>query len=105
VLTGVGALGTAALVARGARGWRATAVGWNLLGVADLVVAVGAGSTLLAGPLSALFAAETSTGAVVALPLGLVPLFLVPVSVTLHLYSLRALLLATPKRVEGEVRA
>jgi hypothetical protein len=96
ILTGVAAVALAPFVARRARGWRSAAVGWNLFGLADLVVAFGAGSTLLAGPLSVLFAAETTTAAIVALPLGLVPLFLVPISVTLHCYSLWGL--RTPAR-------
>lgn len=91
VLTGVAAIGVGALVVQRVRGWRATAGGWNLLGLGDLVVAVGAGSTLLAGPLSTVFAAETSTAAIVAFPLGLIPMFLVPISITLHCYSLRGL--------------
>lgn len=96
IVTGVTAVGVAALVGRRVRGWRATAVGWNLFGLADLVVAVGAGSTLLAGPLTAVFAAETTTASLVAFPLGLIPLFLVPISVTLHCYSLRGLLRDRP---------
>jgi hypothetical protein len=96
ILTGVTAVALAPFVTRRVRGWRSAAVGWNLFGLADLAVAFGAGSTLLAGPLSMVFAAETTTAAIVALPLGLVPLFLVPISVTLHCYSLWGL--RTPAR-------
>jgi hypothetical protein len=96
ILTGVAAVALAPFVARRVRSWRTAAVGWNLFGLADLVVAFGAGSTLLAGPLSTVFAAETTTAAIVTLPLGLVPLFLVPISVTLHCYSLWSL--RTPGR-------
>lgn len=91
VLTGVGAVAAAYLVARRHPRWRTVALGWNAFGLADLVVAVGAGSTLLAGPLSAVLPAETSTAAVVAFPLGMIPTFLVPISVLLHLYSMTLL--------------
>jgi hypothetical protein len=96
VVTGVGALVVAVLVVRGVRGWRTATVGWNLFGIADLVVAVGAGSTLLAGPLSSVFAAETTTAVVVRFPLGTIPTFLVPISVTLHLYSLAGIVGGSP---------
>lgn len=92
-LTGAGAVLVALTIRRGVLGWRAATVGWNLLGVVDLLVAFGAGSTLLAGPLSRLFAAETSTALITQFPLGLVPLFLVPTSILLHCYSLTNLYL------------
>lgn len=58
VRTGAGAAVVAALAAAGTRRWRSAVVGWNAFGLADLVVAAGAGSTLLAGPLSAVLAAS-----------------------------------------------
>ena len=88
IVTGVGGVAVAVLIARRVRWWQPATVGWNLFGLADLVVAVGAGSTLLAGPLSTVFAAEVSTEILVWFPLGMIPLFLVPISVLLHLYSL-----------------
>jgi hypothetical protein len=92
VVTGLGAGGVAALCAGRHRGWRAAVLGWNAVGGFDLVVAVGAGSTLLAGPLAALFGdGGVSTAPVVAFPLGLIPMFLVPVSLLLHLYSVSLL--------------
>jgi hypothetical protein len=104
VLTGVGALGVASLVAGRRRRWRGAALGWNAFGLADLVVAVGAGSTLLAGPLSTVLPAETTTAAVVAFPLGLIPTFLVPISVLLHLYSATRLLGAGDVEPAGTAR-
>jgi hypothetical protein len=104
VVTGVAALVVAAAVVRRVAGWRRAVVGWNAVGLADLVVAVGAGSTLLAGPLSAVFAAETTTLAIVAFPLGLIPMFLVPTSVLLHLYSLSNLA-ATPAGAAADADA
>jgi hypothetical protein len=91
VVTGVAALAVVAAIARGVGGWRRATVGWNAFGLADLVVAVGAGSTLLAGPLTTVLAAETSTAAILWFPLGTIPTFLVPISATLHLYSLSTL--------------
>jgi hypothetical protein len=88
IITGVGALLVAGLIVKEARGWQAATVGWNIFGVLDLVIAVGAGSTLLAGPLSFMFAAETSTEIITQFPLGMIPMFLVPISIVLHLYSL-----------------
>lgn len=96
IVTGAGALVVGVLVARRTRGWRAGTVGWNAFGLADLVVAVGAGSGLLAGPLSTVLAAETSTAIVTWFPLGAIPLFLVPISATLHLYSLSNLAADAP---------
>jgi hypothetical protein len=103
VLTGVGALVVATLVAHGWSRWRGVVLGWNALGLADLLVAFGAGSTLLAGALGTVFAAETSTAALVAFPLGTIPTFLVPASVTLHLYSL-TLLFETRRPATSEDR-
>jgi hypothetical protein len=93
VVTGVGAVLVAAGLAAGVRGGRAATLVWNVVGLGDLVVAVGAGSTLLAGPLAAVTGgAGSSTAILVAVPLGLIPLFLVPISATLHVYSLSNLL-------------
>lgn len=101
VVTGVGALVVAALVVQRVRGWERAVLSWNVVGFLDLVVAVGAGSTLLAGPLTAVFAAETSTAIIVWFPLGLIPLFLVPVSLTLHLYSLSNLKVGATSHVDA----
>jgi hypothetical protein len=88
VVTGVAAVVVAVLLVRGVASNR-TVLAWNAFGFLDLVVAVGAGSGLLAGPLVAVFGASggLTTAAVVALPLGLVPFFLVPISTLLHVYS------------------
>jgi hypothetical protein len=93
VVTGVGAVLVAAVLAAGVRGGRAATVAWNVFGLGDLIVAVGAGSTLLAGPLATVTGGSgPSTAILVAVPLGLIPLFLVPISATLHVYSLSNLL-------------
>jgi hypothetical protein len=48
------------------------------------------------------FAAEITTAAVVAFPLGTIPMFLVPISVLLHLYSLGGLLAGSAGRGTGQ---
>lgn len=59
---------------------------WNLLGILDLVVAVGAGavSSLLASGAPG----EVTTAPMAQLPLVLIPAFLVPIFVMLHLAAL-----------------
>jgi hypothetical protein len=64
--------------------------GWNLFGLADLVVAVTAGFLTSPSPFQ-LFAFDLPNELVSEFPLVLVPVFLVPVSVLLHLASLTKL--------------
>jgi hypothetical protein len=63
---------------------------WNLFGLADLVVAVTAGFLTSPSPFQ-LFAFDLPSELVSQFPLVLVPVFLVPVSVLLHLASLTKL--------------
>ena len=66
---------------------------WNVLGVADLVTAVALGATSAAGPLQ-LFHGQPGTAIMTSLPWVLIPCFLVPSFLFLHLctfYRLRAL--------------
>jgi hypothetical protein len=58
----------------------------NLLGILDLVVAVGTGA--LGSGLAACGAGEVTTGPMARLPLVLIPAYLVPVCVMLHLTAL-----------------
>jgi hypothetical protein len=83
-------------VARGMRGARGTAIGWNALGLLDLVVAVGMGTGYLAPVLVPGIGTVPPTPAMGVFPLILVPLFAVPVSVLLHLLALSELLRASP---------
>jgi len=70
-----------------APGGRSRAILFNLLGLADLVVAVGLGVTTSPGP--AQFFHTTPTAELVThFPLALVPGFLVPLAVMLHVVSL-----------------
>ncbi len=59
---------------------------WNLLGVLDLVVAVGTGA--LSSGLALAAAAEVTTAPMARLPLVLIPGYLVPLFVMLHLTAL-----------------
>ena len=66
-----------------ATGWF---IGWNVLGILDLVVAVGTGalsSGFLAG-----FTGNVTTAPMARLPLLLIPVYLVPLFVMLHLAAL-----------------
>jgi hypothetical protein len=59
---------------------------WNVLGIVDLVVAVGTGA--LVSALSTGAAGEMTTAPMALLPLVLIPAFLVPISTMLHLIAL-----------------
>jgi hypothetical protein len=65
-------------------------LGWNLLGVLDLVVAVAMGFLTAPGPLQVL-ALESSNALITSWPLVLVPVFAVPLSILLHLAVFRRL--------------
>jgi hypothetical protein len=72
------------------RGW---IVAWNLLGLTDLVVAVTLGATSTPGPIR-LFHGEPSSAIMTNLPWILIPCFLVPSFIFVHLctfYRLRTL--------------
>jgi hypothetical protein len=91
VLIGVAALPVAAAYLAG-RSWsRPLAVAFNLLGLADFVVAVGTGFLASPSPFR-LFFSQPSTSIMTVLPLVLVPTFLVPFWTLVHAASLRALL-------------
>ena len=89
IIAGLVAPGAAYLYAkRFAAAWGA-AVGTNLVGILDFTVALGAGSGLLAAPLLAVFGgASATTGLLSVFPLGLIPLFVVPLGLIVHLHSL-----------------
>jgi hypothetical protein len=70
---------------------RGLAVVWNLLGLADLVLAISLGTTTNPGRLWLFVTAPTSE-LMAAFPMAIIPTFLVPLSIGLHLVSLRYLL-------------
>src|ERR1700678_949129 len=76
-----------------ARGWRGSAGwlrAWNLLGLTDLVVAVTTGFLSSPSPLQML-AFDRPNQLIGAFPLAMIPVFLVPLSILLHLASLQKL--------------
>jgi len=75
---------------RGARGSTGLLWAWNLLGIADLVVAVTTGFLTSPSPLQ-LLALDRPTELIAAFPLAMIPVFLVPLSLLLHLASLQKL--------------
>ena len=89
IAVGLGAPLVALALARRLGGARALAVGWNVFGLLDLIVAVGMGSgvlvPLLVPELGARVAPAPAMG---VFPMILVPMFLVPVSGLLHLVAL-----------------
>lgn len=90
VLVGVSAPIVAALYRRDAAKWHGLAVFWNLFGLADLAVAITAGVLTAPGGLQQL-AFDTPNSLIASFPLVLIPTVLVPVSILLHLLSLRLL--------------
>jgi len=91
VAIGITAPLVALALARGVRGSRALAVAWNVLGLIDLVVAVGMGTGFLAPILAPGLGRVPPAAAMQMFPLILVPAFAVPVSVLLHLIVLGGL--------------
>jgi len=90
VLVGIFAPSVAAVLARSAKGSERRVRLWNLLGIADLVVAVTAGFLTSPSPLQ--IAAFDRPNVLIAMfPLALVPVFAVPLSILLHTASLRKL--------------
>jgi hypothetical protein len=89
---GWAALGAAYVYAKRFAGAWSAAVITNLVGILDFTVALGAGSRLLAAPLQAVFGgASVTTGLLSVFPLGLIPLFVVPLGFIVHLHSLTKL--------------
>jgi hypothetical protein len=70
---------------------RRRAITFNVLGLADLIVAVGLGIMVNPGP-AQVFHTSPSAELLTQFPLALVPTFLVPLAVTLHVVSLWQLL-------------
>jgi hypothetical protein len=71
---------------------------WNLLGMADLVVAVTTGFLTSPSPLQ-LLALDRPNELISSFPLAMIPVFLVPLSVLLHFASLQKL-----RQVKGEAK-
>jgi hypothetical protein len=89
-LTGLLAVPAAIALTMGTAQGRRAAVAWNILGLADLVMAVTLGAITSPGPLQLIVPDVPSIGAG-AYPGVLTPAFVVPSSILLHLLSLRQL--------------
>jgi hypothetical protein len=88
----VGLLAPAVGIAYARRSRNAVALvrAWNLLGISDLIVAVTTGFLSSPSPLQ-LFAFGTPNELISQFPLAMIPVFLVPLSILLHLASLKKL--------------
>ncbi len=88
IIAGLVVLGAAYLYAKRSAGAWGAAVGANLIGMLDFTVALGAGTTILAAPLQAILGGSSAlTGHLSVFPLGLIPLFVVPLGFIVHLHS------------------
>jgi hypothetical protein len=74
-----------------APGSRGLATAFNIAGIGDLVIAVGTGFLSAPSPFRLLFS-RPSTELMTVLPMVLIPTFLVPIFVLLHVISLRKLM-------------
>lgn len=90
ILVGVTAVAVAYLYAKKGLQARRAVVGWNVLGILDLVVAVTLGFLSSPGPLHIL-SLDAPNEMVSAYPLVMVPVFAVPLSILLHACSLTKL--------------
>jgi hypothetical protein len=88
-------------VRRQIRGARPLALGWNLFGFVDLVVAVGLGTGYLLMALQPGLDAPPGAPAMTFFPLVLIPTFAVPVGFVLHMYSIRKTLKAEQQVVSN----
>lgn len=83
-------------------GGRSSALIWNMFGLLDLVVALALGATINPGP-GQLFPTTPSAVPTTEFPLALIPAFYVPLSMVLHILSLRYLLGARTASAGGTV--
>ncbi len=90
VMVGLLAPAVGIAYARGSHGSAGLLRAWNLFGIADLVVAVGTGFLTSPSQLQML-ALDKPNQLIDAFPLALIPVFLAPLSILLHLASLHRL--------------
>lgn len=69
--------------------YRALAIAWNYIGIADLAIAIGIGTLGFPRPIQTL-PLHPSTELFSLYPMAIIPLFAVPLALILHLFSLRA---------------
>jgi hypothetical protein len=107
VLVGASAVVVAYLVAtRGAQRTRSAVLAWCVFGIADLVVAVGTGFLSAPSILQQLALDDPNT-AITRYPFVLIPTYLVPISILLHVYVIARLRerSAAPAAAVGPARA
>jgi hypothetical protein len=85
VLVGFTAIPVAFFAARQMAGWRQLTFVWNLVGIVDLVLAIGFGVTSAFDSPLRIFSGGPDTALMAELPMFLIPGFLVPVFVLTHL--------------------
>jgi hypothetical protein len=90
ILTGLFAPIVGAAYARNPQAAAGRLRAWNLFGIADLIVALGLGFLTSPSPLQML-SLDKPNELVTAFPLVMIPVFLVPLAVLLHLASLKKL--------------
>jgi len=90
IAVGLAAPFVAARLKAGEPGARKSAIWWNVIGIADLVIAVTMGVTTTPGPFH-LFALDNPNYAIIMMPLVLVPVIAVPFSILLHFIGLHRL--------------
>jgi hypothetical protein len=91
VFVGITAVAVAWLAAtHGVERMRTTVLGWCVLGIGDLVVAVGTGF-LSAPSILQQLALDDPNSAISRYPFVLIPTFLVPISIVLHVYVIHRL--------------
>jgi hypothetical protein len=91
IAVGITAVAVAWLVAaHGAERMRTTVLGWCAFGIGDLVVAVGTGF-LSAPSIMQQLALDNPNSAITRYPFVLIPTFLVPMSILLHVYVIQRL--------------
>jgi hypothetical protein len=102
IAVGLAALPVALIAARRTAGWLPIVFGWNLLGLADLVVAIGLGVTSAPDSPMRLFGEGPGSQAMSVLPMFLVPGFLVPLLTLTHIaVFVRLAREATPLRLRA----
>jgi hypothetical protein len=94
VTVGLLALAIGISVSRGRQLRSRTVLRWNLLGIADLVVALATGFLTSPSPLQK-FGFDRPNELISVFPLALIPTFLVPLAILLHVISLVQLRRAT----------
>jgi hypothetical protein len=101
-ITGLFALSVGAAYARNPQAAAGRVRAWNLFGIADLVVAVTTGFLTSPSPLQML-SLDKPNELVTAFPLVMIPVYLVPLAILLHLASLKKLRQATAVEAVGQI--